>query len=114
MGEADGYQVQCPPQVHGPQDRIQHAPENCELHFKKGGMPEHPSESCHIICEGQVFPSSQMFEQQAEMCRRKGTETSEMAGRQRNSRINFNDTNEIQTDDFLVENFIVQFREKLY
>ena len=69
-------------------------------------MPEHPSESCHIICEGQVFPSSQMFEQQAEICRRKGTETSEMAGRQRNSRINFNDTNEIQTDDFLIDNFI--------
>ena len=59
-------------------------------------MPEHPTESCLIICEGQVFPSSQMFEQQAEICRRKGTETSEMAGRQRNSRINFNDTNEIQ------------------
>ena len=65
-------------------------------------MPEHPSESCHIIYVGQVFQSSQMFE--AEVCQEKKAQKRQ---RRRNSRINLNDTNEIKTDDFLIGNFIV-------
>ena len=65
MGEADEHQVQCSPQVHDSQDWVQHAPENCQLYFKKGRMPGYPCQSCHIVCKGQVLPSSQILEQQA-------------------------------------------------
>ena len=34
-------------------------------------MQEHPSACCHIICEGQILPPPQMFEQQAEVCKEK-------------------------------------------
>ena len=34
-------------------------------------MQKHPSACCHIICEGQVLPPPQKFEQQAETCKEK-------------------------------------------
>ena len=34
-------------------------------------MQKHPSACCHIICEGQILPPPQMFEQQAEVCKEK-------------------------------------------
>ena len=68
MGEADEHQVQCPSQAHDPQDWIQHAAENCELYSEEGGMQKHPLEDCHLVCQSKVFPSSQMYEQQAEIC----------------------------------------------
>ena len=74
-------------------------------------MPEHPTESCLIICEGQVLPSSQMFEQQAEICQKKKAQKRPRC--QEDSAIpeliliNFIDTDEIQTDDLLIVDFIV-------
>ena len=77
-------------------------------------MPEHPTESCLIICEGQVLPSSQMFEQQAEICQKKKAQKRPRC--QEDSAIpeliliNFNDTDEIHTEDFNKSSY---FRVKL-
>ena len=51
MGEADEHKVQCPPQIPDTEDRIQHATENNQLYSKDGGMQEHPSKSCIVVCE---------------------------------------------------------------
>ena len=67
-------------------------------------MPIHPGKSCHIICQGQVFPSTKMFKQQAEVCQEKKAQ--KRPRRQEDSAIpeliliNFNDTDEIHTEDF--------------
>ena len=63
MGEADEHQVQYPPQVHDPQDRIQHAAEDSQLHFTAGGMSGHPNESGQVICQGEIFSPPQMLKQ---------------------------------------------------
>mgnify|MGYP006975436800 FL=1 len=31
-------------------------------------MQKYPLEDCHLVCQSKVFPSSQMYEQQAEIC----------------------------------------------
>ena len=51
VGEADEHKVQCPPQIPDTEDRIQHATENNQLYSKDGGMQEHPSKSCIVVCE---------------------------------------------------------------
>ena len=68
MGEADEHQVQCPPQEHDPQDWMQHAAENSQVHFKKRGVQKHPCQNCKLVCQSQVLSSSKMPKQQDQVC----------------------------------------------